>query len=59
VRKAIVGYIVGFVVGKSDRPDMNRTSGMNNLDPNCRECRVPVTEERPGEFESLRPYGRT
>jgi len=45
MKSAFVGCHVGFNVGKSGRPDMNRPSGMNNIDRDCRECRVFLTEE--------------
>jgi hypothetical protein len=54
-----VGWIVGLFVGKSDQPDKRETRANNNLRPFCRECRVSATEERSGEFEPLRPHGRT
>jgi hypothetical protein len=48
----IVGCNVGFYVGKSDRPDINRPSRMNNIARDCRECRVLIEEETVREFRN-------
>ena len=45
MKPAFVGFHVGLPVGFLGLPDMHRASGMNNLDPNCRECRVSTGEE--------------
>jgi hypothetical protein len=52
---AIVGWLVGFLVGKSGLPDMNRPNGMNDLDHDCRECRVFIEEETCGDFRFYVP----
>ena len=54
MKPAIVGYLVGLHVGKSGEPDMNRLSGMNNFDPECRECRVFIVGETLRDFGTLR-----
>jgi hypothetical protein len=49
-----VGWLVGFPVGRSRLPDMNRPNGMNDLAPDCRECRVVVGGEMvPGISDSM------
>jgi hypothetical protein len=57
MKPAIVGSLVGFAVGKSGRPDKPPRRVINDLSSLCRKCRVPATEETPGEIESLRPTG--
>jgi len=53
MKPAIVGWLVGFLVGKSGLPDMSRPNGMCNLDPDCRECRVVIGEETLGGFQRV------
>jgi hypothetical protein len=43
--QAIVGSSVGFDVGLRGLPDMDRLRRNNDLDRDCRECRVFLTEE--------------
>jgi len=57
MKPAIVGYVVGFPVGKSGQPDKPQRHVINDLSPLCRECRVPTTEETPGEIGSVRRTG--
>lgn len=45
---------VGFRVGKYCVPDIDRTRRINSLGHNCRECRVFIREEPPGESGLLR-----
>ena len=54
MKPVIVGFPVGLRVGKAGRPDMNRPSGMNNIDRDCRECRVFIEEET--VRDSMNPY---
>ena len=53
MKEGIVGCIVGFFVGKFKLPDEGQANGISGLTANCRECRVPATEERPGGFDAL------
>jgi len=55
----VVGYFVGFAVGKSSRPDKRHHHVINDLSSLCRKCRVSTTEETPGEIESLQGQART
>jgi hypothetical protein len=48
--EAIVGCVVGFLVGKLGQPDKCEPCAINNLGAVCRECRVSATEEGPGGF---------
>lgn len=57
--EAIVGCVVGFLVGKLGQPDKREPCANNNLRAFCRECRVSATEERPGGSDTLRHHGRT
>lgn len=59
MKRAIVGFHVGFHVGKSGQPDKPQPHVINDLRPFCRKCRVPTTGEKPEEFESLPTRGRT
>jgi len=45
MKPVIVGCRVGLDVGKSVEPDTNRPNGINDLDRDCRECRVSTGEE--------------
>ena len=56
---AIVGCNVGSRVGKTSQPDRDRFRFINHLRSVCRQCRVPRTEEAPGEIESLQVQART
>ena len=55
MKRAIVGFPVGFHVGKSGQPDKPQPRVINDLSSFCRKCRVPIAEDTPGEFESLQP----
>ncbi len=57
MKQAIVGFHVGFHVGKSGQPDKPQPHVINDLNSFCRKCRVPTAEETPGELESLWPKG--
>jgi hypothetical protein len=57
MKPAIVGFIVGFPVGKSGQPDKRELYVINELSFVCRKCRIPTTEETPGELESRRLTG--
>ena len=52
MKQAIVGFAVGFPVGKSGRPDKLQPRVINGLSSFCRKCRVRTTEESLGELES-------
>lgn len=52
MKPAIVGCHVGLRVGNSSGPDMNRRRGMNNLDRDCRECRVFIGGETAQRFQN-------
>lgn len=54
MKKGIVGYFVGFSVGKFGPPDKGQANGISGLTANCRECRVSAAEERSGGFDALR-----
>jgi hypothetical protein len=43
MKRAIVGRVVGFDVGLRGLPDMDRLRRNNDLDRDCRECRVFLT----------------
>jgi hypothetical protein len=58
MKPAVVGWRVGFLVGKSGLPDMNRPNGMNNLTPDCREWRVSIGEETARGFRDSAPHAR-
>jgi hypothetical protein len=48
-----VGLHVGFVVGFWGLPDKGRLSGINRLNPICRECRVFTGVESAGDSEKF------
>ena len=50
MKRAFVGWNVGFLVGKLGLPDMKQINGISCLDPICRVCRVSTGEESRGEF---------
>jgi hypothetical protein len=54
VKPAIVGFNVGFYVGKSSRPDMVGLKRISSLHPDCRKCRVAVEQETHREFQTRR-----
>ena len=53
MKQAIVGFAVGFHVGKSGQPDKRPLHGINDLSVICRKCRVSPTEEMSGDFGLL------
>ena len=53
MKRANVGFHVGFFVGKSGQPDKHRLCAINGLRRFCRKCRVSRTGESPGEFVQL------
>ena len=49
MKEGIVGYVVGFLVGKFGLPDKGLANGISGLTANCRECRVSLAGEAAGE----------
>lgn len=54
---AIVGFPVGFDVGKSSQPDKPQPNVINDLSSFCRKCRVPTQERRPENLKHFGPKG--
>jgi hypothetical protein len=52
MKEGIVGYVVGFSVGKFVPPDKGQANGISGLTTNCRECRVSTAGETAGEINS-------